>query len=556
MAPNLIPCMLDEIARSDPNRVWAETPQSPIGYDSGKRVITYSALANAVNGVAWWLLENLGPAKDFETISYIGPNDSGHNIVLLGAVKAGYKLLLTSPRYGVVGQVRLMKETKCKNLLVSERIPQSQTDPLVIEHGDLSAWPLPSLSEFFDVKQRYFPYDKSYEQGKAEPLVVIHTSGTSGFPKPIVWTHEWATAFGRQRHLEPPKGYENLETPLHGSRNLSLMPPFHAGNLFYSLLFAFYCEAISIYPPSDMPPSAQTAVHVAEATSVQSITALPATIDELGANNDYVDALLQNGVHTIFWAGGPASPSSSEAVAKSFKLFTTCGSTETGMWPSIRVAGPWSPDTWRYMCFHPRAGIDYREQVDNVYSIVFVKGEGNSLPPALYLTSDDEFDTKDMFHHCSDLGEMRCWAYRGRSDDLQVLQSGFKWHPVATEHRIINENRDVIQEVLLVGTGLSEIIMLLEPTQKVQFQLDQAQPESSTKKHDEILDGIWPTVESVNRNTPVFINIDRQHVVFVESTRPMLRTAKGNVQRKKTVEAYENEIHAALGNTSVVQSVY
>ena len=34
----------------------------------------------------------LGPGKDFETLAYIGPLDVRYNALLLGAVKAGYKV--------------------------------------------------------------------------------------------------------------------------------------------------------------------------------------------------------------------------------------------------------------------------------------------------------------------------------------------------------------------------------------------------------------------------------------------------------------------------------
>jgi hypothetical protein len=40
----------------------------------------------------WWLHRTLGPGESFETLLYLGPNDLRHNILLLGAVKAGYKV--------------------------------------------------------------------------------------------------------------------------------------------------------------------------------------------------------------------------------------------------------------------------------------------------------------------------------------------------------------------------------------------------------------------------------------------------------------------------------
>ena len=89
----ILPVRVDETAKSDPERIWAEFPAAFSSYDHGFRPVRYKELANAVNGAAWWLLRNVGEAKNFETINYVGPNDLRYPIIVLGAVKAGYKVL-------------------------------------------------------------------------------------------------------------------------------------------------------------------------------------------------------------------------------------------------------------------------------------------------------------------------------------------------------------------------------------------------------------------------------------------------------------------------------
>lgn len=84
--------IIDGVAHSEPETVYAEVPRNPATYEEGFRQITYRDLANAVNGIAWWLQENLGPGKNFETVCYMGGNDIRYNAVLLGCVKAGYKV--------------------------------------------------------------------------------------------------------------------------------------------------------------------------------------------------------------------------------------------------------------------------------------------------------------------------------------------------------------------------------------------------------------------------------------------------------------------------------
>ena len=86
--------VIDQRARDTPQALYAEIPRSATSFEKGFRQVTYSAFANAINGVAWWLSQSLGPGNEFKTLVYLGPNDLRHNILLFGAVKAGYKVRL------------------------------------------------------------------------------------------------------------------------------------------------------------------------------------------------------------------------------------------------------------------------------------------------------------------------------------------------------------------------------------------------------------------------------------------------------------------------------
>lgn len=68
----LIPDQLDNLARSDPDHVFASLPRSATFAD-GLYDITFRTFARAVNRVAWWLESTLGKSTTFETIAYIGP---------------------------------------------------------------------------------------------------------------------------------------------------------------------------------------------------------------------------------------------------------------------------------------------------------------------------------------------------------------------------------------------------------------------------------------------------------------------------------------------------
>ena len=95
---DLVPHLVDKRAALTPDTLYSEYPVSTLTYNDGYRKVTYRDFANAINGAAQWLLDNLGPGKDFETLAYIGPNDIRYPALILGAVKAGYKVrLFTTP---------------------------------------------------------------------------------------------------------------------------------------------------------------------------------------------------------------------------------------------------------------------------------------------------------------------------------------------------------------------------------------------------------------------------------------------------------------------------
>jgi acyl-coenzyme A synthetase/AMP-(fatty) acid ligase len=54
-----------------------------------------------------------------------------------------------------------------------------ERDMEAIEIGDVDKW-------FPQEEVPHFPYDKTFEEAEFDPVVVLHTSGSTGLPKPIV----------------------------------------------------------------------------------------------------------------------------------------------------------------------------------------------------------------------------------------------------------------------------------------------------------------------------------------------------------------------------------
>jgi acyl-coenzyme A synthetase/AMP-(fatty) acid ligase len=93
----LTPNIVDQLANVAPDGSYALYPNSPVTYEEGYRTVTYKEFSNAINGLAWWLHETLGPSTNFDVLAYIGPNDIRYNALMLGASKAGYLVYFDFP---------------------------------------------------------------------------------------------------------------------------------------------------------------------------------------------------------------------------------------------------------------------------------------------------------------------------------------------------------------------------------------------------------------------------------------------------------------------------
>ena len=89
----LLPQVLDDLAISKPERIYASFPTS-FDLRNGFRDVTVLQMARAVNAMAWWLEGKIGKSSTFETVSYLGLPDIRYVIVFLAAVKCGYKVSL------------------------------------------------------------------------------------------------------------------------------------------------------------------------------------------------------------------------------------------------------------------------------------------------------------------------------------------------------------------------------------------------------------------------------------------------------------------------------
>lgn len=221
----LLPHVIDELAQSEPDRVLYEFPtDNDVTLPYTK--VTARQYADAINRAAWLLEGALGKGSGFPTVGYTGPQDLRYFIFVIAAVKAGYKMLYTSLRNSVEGDVAVIEAADCKIWLVPSR--GSNVQRLLDRGVSLKTVSVPDLKDLLDSElSLLYKYEKTWESGRRDPVWVLHTSGSTGNPKPVFRFLDSVASIGANTLLPRINGRPLLLHDLFGSRVYLTFPFFH-----------------------------------------------------------------------------------------------------------------------------------------------------------------------------------------------------------------------------------------------------------------------------------------------------------------------------------------
>ncbi|KAJ0426103.1 hypothetical protein BJY00DRAFT_307607 [Aspergillus carlsbadensis] len=519
----LLPHLIDHFAKTKPAAVYAEYPLSPTSYDLGFRPITFRDLANTVNGIAWWLTETLGRGNG-EVLAYIGPNDLRYPALVLGALKAGYvvctrlslknkaviltmRMFLTSPRNSAAAHESRFKSLNCTKLLA----PSLQPMPVqsILSTSKARLYNVPSVEELLGTRHRRFEFSRTYSDAAREPLLIVHTSGSTGIPKPIIWNHEFVVKNMNLGNLEPPP-FENMSQWPKGKRVFLAPPPFHAAGLIYLLYLGVPTDTVVICPTASSLPTAAGLVETMNQTPINAAFVVPSIVHELAHDPELLEYCSQH-LDLIMYAGGDLPQAIGDTVASKL-LLVKYGASELGVLTAIYSPTHRGPQRdWRYLHLHPKLGAEFRQITEGEYELVLVRTKETEthLPP--FTIFPELIDASD--------------------DDVVVFLNGEKTNPISMEQHVLASNPGVTG-VLVSGAKRVQASLLVEI----------AGENLSPAKRATAIQRIWPSIEEANPLSPGHARIDMAHILLTTVDRPMLRTSKGTIQRVGTLALYAREL--------------
>lgn len=129
------------------------------------------------------------------------------------------------------GILSLLNSTNCQTLLSA---PESKVDH-ILEKYPVRHVVITSLDKWLAQEPvTHYPYEKSFEEAAHDPFIVIHTSGSTGLPKPITLYHGGLATPDTHHAMPPLDGYDPaviLPTGQDPTRVFVSLPPFHVSSL-------------------------------------------------------------------------------------------------------------------------------------------------------------------------------------------------------------------------------------------------------------------------------------------------------------------------------------
>ncbi|KAF8578531.1 acetyl-CoA synthetase-like protein [Ramaria rubella] len=510
--------------------------------------ITWSKTARAVEIAARFVRARLtSKFKDAGSLPIIGILGNldfiTYQTLALGILRAGGTAFLISTRNSVQGVVHLLQNTGTHALLVSADESMKKLASAALASPDLQDVLMQNTPTFENL------YSEGSEIKYTEPTpdcpdetqidslaVILHSSGTTAFPKPVYITHRIIIQWISVRRVES-------EHTSQGRRAIHGLPAFHAMG-FFSVSFAVFTgTSLAVFPPQDPPivPSPQNVLDGTIACKSTMLMTVPVFIEVWSRTPENVEILKQLSV--VCFGGGPLKKSiGDELVRAGVLLAAVYGTTEVGPVTRMVLERTQSVDEWEWLNAHPMAETVFIPQNEpGVFEIIYVNCLTHVSATTNYVYEGKAaFATNDLaIRHPTDPTKFKIL---GRKDDQIMLSTGEKTNPGPIEE-IIAMN-PLVQFAVMFGRGRDQNGILLQPAKG--HEIDPGNEVTLAQFRNDV----WSSVEAANAFAPSHSRLFKEMVLVTHPSRPMELTAKLSPRKLVVIEAYKDEIEAAYSAVS------
>jgi acyl-CoA synthetase (AMP-forming)/AMP-acid ligase II len=445
---------------------------------------------------------------------------------MFGAIKAGYKMLYLSPRNSVAGHINVLEKVDCETFLVAKgaRIDH------ITSARPMRTFVVSELSSFLDhALVPPYPYDKTFAEARSDPCLVLHTTGSTGLPKPITWKLDILSTYEAWRTIPAIDGYlPTTEVYQQARRIYNAMPLFHTSGLNIGITMSLVLGVTSVFGAANVMPHAAYADAIHRHGNVDASAGPPSIYEDLSTDVASVETLSR--LQYILVCGAPLSQAVGDALSEHTRVISNFGATETACLPRLAPA----IRDWSYFYWHPsHSGIELREAMDGLYELFLVKDEKLRNYQGVFSTFAhlDEYSMNDLYSRHPDPAKAFLYRWCSRADDVIVLSNGEKLAPALMEAGL--RSSSLVRGAMVVGSGQFQPAALID--------LDGPLP-TSLWQREKIMRELLPAIEQANRHAPAHGKLDEHHLLFVEASKPMQYLGQGKIQRRESYKLYKSDI--------------
>ncbi|KAL2789358.1 hypothetical protein BJX66DRAFT_339351 [Aspergillus keveii] len=488
---------LEYRAKNEPQSPWMSVPVDDKDLSLGYRDITYSEVNNAANHTAHWLARNLPESSEpFQAFAYAGPKDLRYQLLALAAAKLQKVLVLPSPLVTGEAQVRILEKKQCTVYLR----PASMVDHVTaILQGTshIQTIEVPDIAQFFrEDKAETVNYSKTWKEGKDDPWLVYHTSGTTGNPKPVTYTHYMMA--GVDIAASVPGEEESFLHQFANTRWFTPLPSMHYVGMLLSIGMTTYLNMTAVIGPPGPPTP------------------------------DIIPLEAVRGLKYLLYSGATLSAKSAELIIQHTKLLSGVGTTEAGgYWTTV----PKQHDAWEYLGFPKHLGATFEHRMDDLHELVWVRDDSLPLQQIFKMYPElDRFETKDLWReHPVHKG---LWKIIGRLDDYVYLSHADGLHASSLEPEITAHPS--VKSAVIGGHGRPAPVLLVELNPGSEYE----------DNHQSLIENLEPYIQKVNERVHECVRLSAERVAVATKEKPFVVTVKDSIARLQTLALYKDEIAA------------
>ncbi|KAH6635416.1 hypothetical protein B0J18DRAFT_418741 [Chaetomium sp. MPI-SDFR-AT-0129] len=582
--PHEIESLLDLIAfnvEHNPNHMFCVQASLPKDHDATDdnndsknpgqvpfdgRSITFRELGVAVVACASWLsglgLRRVDDQGRPKPLALYLQSDVGLFILLSALLSLDVPVLLLSARLAPPSVQHLLEKTGCDTVLVSTRTRLALAGSLSDHGGPIrllqTVEPYTAFLNHDVTSHNGTPNNKIAttfpQKNLTNSSLILHSSGTTGLPKPIVLSPRYPLLYASCHEL--PDDDEQQPTAW---TNLSTLPLYHGFGLLAP------CLSLSVgmaccFPPSSIIPAGFSTMALLEAFDCRSLMTVPSIVGELldmlpatnvadgngnGSSNGTSSPLRRlRALEFLAVGGGALAPDRREALHNAgIRLINHYGVTEIGPlapiflpraeeyhnnnWRFIRLRSdldlqllpaPGSPGRWRLVGWPVGWGGKMFEIQDDLE-----RNPNSNLDPDPDAPRSGHVQVRIL----------------GRTDDVIVLKTGEKVLPQQLEAAL--HAQPFVQTAVCLGQGQFEVAVLIEPRHGAGVEVDNNNNEGS------FVNDIWEFVETrVNPMLDRHARLASKAAIIIKPPhKPIPRTDKGSVNRKMVHDVFADELQVA-----------